>query len=60
MKIGADYRKFQVDTIHDANISQEPMFKDLQIDKLVEKFVSGFNVTIMAYGQTGAGKTYCM
>lgn len=36
------------------------MFKDLQIDRMVEKFISGFNVTIMAYGQTGAGKTYCM
>lgn len=36
------------------------MFKDLQIDRLVEKFINGFNTTIMAYGQTGAGKTYCM
>lgn len=36
------------------------MFKDLQIDRIIEKFINGFNTTIMAYGQTGAGKTYCM
>ncbi len=36
------------------------MYKDLHIDQLVDKFISGFNVSIMAYGQTGAGKTYCM
>lgn len=36
------------------------MYKDLYIDRLVEKFANGFNVTVMAYGQTGAGKTYCM
>lgn len=36
------------------------MFSDLHVDKFIEKFLSGFNVTIMAYGHTGAGKTYCM
>lgn len=46
--------------VHDANLSKETMFKDLEIDRMVEKFINGFNVTIMAYGQTGAGKTYCM
>lgn len=36
------------------------MFTDLNIDQLVDKFVNGFNVSVIAYGQTGAGKTYCM
>lgn len=27
---------------------------------LVESVISGFNGTIIAYGQTGAGKTYTM
>ena len=36
------------------------MFVDLNINQLVEKFVNGFNTTVIAYGQTGAGKTYCM
>lgn len=60
IKIGGDNKKFEVDVIHDANVSKTPMFQDLHIDRLVEKFVAGFNVTVMAYGQTGAGKTYCM
>ena len=27
---------------------------------MIKKFMEGFNVTIMAYGQTGAGKTYAL
>lgn len=60
VNIGGDTKKFEVDAIHDANNPANTMFKDLFIDRLVDKFVNGFNVTIMAYGQTGAGKTYCM
>jgi hypothetical protein len=58
--VGCDIKKFHVDAIHDANIDKATMFSDLHIDKFVEKFIAGFNVTIMAYGHTGAGKTYCI
>ena len=36
------------------------MFQDLHLDQLVDKFINGYNTSVMAYGQTGAGKTYCM
>jgi hypothetical protein len=36
------------------------MFTDLRIDQFVDKFINGYNVTLMAYGHTGAGKTYCI
>ena len=49
-----------MDAIHDANTSDQTTFKDLQIHQMVAKFLEGFNITIMAYGQTGAGKTYAM
>jgi len=38
--------------------SQEDVFEDCR--DLVESAVDGHNVTIFAYGQTGAGKTYTM
>jgi len=38
--------------------SQEDVFEDTK--DLVQSGVDGYNVTIFAYGQTGAGKTYTM
>lgn len=60
LKLPKDSRSFKVDAIHDANISDKTTFTDLKIDQMVAKFLEGFNITIMAYGQTGAGKTYAM
>lgn len=34
------------------------MFKDCK--DLIQSAIDGFNVTIFAYGQTGAGKTHTM
>jgi hypothetical protein len=60
VNIGNESKKFQVDAIHDANTDKGTMFTDLQIDKFIDSFINGYNVTIMAYGHTGAGKTYCI
>ena len=43
--------------LHEA--SQEEVFTECGQD-LVSRVLDGFNSTIMAYGQTGAGKTYTM
>ena len=41
------------------HISQEETFKKCSAD-LVIKALNGYNCTIFAYGETGAGKTYTM
>ena len=33
---------------------------DMQISPLVDRFIAGYNTTVMAYGQTGSGKTFTM
>ena len=60
VKLPKDTRKFKIDAVHDANISNTSTFSDLRIDQMAHKFLEGFNIAIMAYGQTGAGKTYAM
>ena len=40
------------------NSSQDDTFKNCSINKLLNKALDGYTVTIFAYGQTGSGKTY--
>ena len=40
------------------HVQQDELFQE--VEDLVQSAVDGYNVTIMAYGQTGAGKTYTM
>jgi len=54
---GSD-KLFQFDAVFDASSTQEEVFADCR--DLVQSAVDGYNVTIFAYGQTGAGKTYTM
>lgn len=54
----APNKDFELDRIYGPHISQADIFQDLQ--PLVQSALDGFNVSIFAYGQTGAGKTFTM
>ncbi|KAI8991410.1 hypothetical protein BDF20DRAFT_950217 [Mycotypha africana] len=56
--IGRDH-SFTYDYVFDNKTSQRFVY-DTSVVPLVEKFVDGFNSTILAYGQTGSGKTFSM
>lgn len=51
-------KTFVYDSIFDASTSQASVFAECK--DLVQSAVDGYNVTIFAYGQTGAGKTHTM
>lgn len=51
-------KSFHFDSVFEASSSQEEVFADCR--ELVQSAVDGYNVTIFAYGQTGAGKTHTM
>ncbi|QRV88006.1 kinesin motor domain protein [Ceratobasidium sp. AG-Ba] len=50
---------FTFDQAHGPQTSQHQMFSSTAAP-LVERFIQGFNCTILAYGQTSSGKTYTM
>lgn len=50
---------YQFDRVCDAETSQRD-FYDIVTHETLEKFFRGFNGTILAYGQTGAGKSHTM
>lgn len=50
---------YQFDRVCDGQVSQKD-FYDIVTHETLEKFFLGFNGTILAYGQTGAGKSYTM
>lgn len=50
---------FHFDQILPAQVSQAELFQQ-SAQEVVENVLSGYNGTIMAYGQTGAGKTFTM
>ncbi|KAI8833889.1 P-loop containing nucleoside triphosphate hydrolase protein [Chytridium lagenaria] len=52
-------KKFTYDRVFPPGASQ-PLVYDTCVKAMVERFVEGFNATVMAYGQTGSGKTYTM
>lgn len=49
---------FKFDTVLH-NASQESVFEECGRD-IISNFIEGYNGTILAYGQTGAGKTFTM
>lgn len=54
---GFDIKKFNFDFVGQENIEQSTMFN--QIAKpIADSCMQGYNGTIFAYGQTGAGKTF--
>ncbi|KAG2229347.1 hypothetical protein INT48_004098, partial [Thamnidium elegans] len=50
---------FSFDHVFGTNSTQEEIFSALG-ENLIRKFVEGYNITILAYGQTSSGKTYTM
>ena len=53
-----DKKSFTSDKCFHSNASQEAVFENAR--HLVQSALDGYNVCILAYGQTGAGKTYTM
>ena len=53
-----DNWKFKFDTILH-NATQDDVY-DVSAASIVQSVVSGYNGTVMCYGQTGAGKTFTM
>eukprot|EP00854_Cymbomonas_tetramitiformis_P012243 gene12243-14456_t len=49
---------FKFDSVQH-NVGQEKMFETCG-EEMVRNVLDGYNVTLLAYGQTGAGKTYTM
>ncbi|KNC96556.1 uncharacterized protein SPPG_08143 [Spizellomyces punctatus DAOM BR117] len=52
-------KAFTFDHVFDTASTQEEVYRDC-VKPLVDRFLEGFNATVLAYGQTGSGKTYSM
>jgi DNA replication protein DnaC len=50
---------FTFDKIFGPESTQEEVY-EFTVKKAINKVIEGYNSTILAYGQTGAGKTYTM
>ncbi|CAB5380623.1 uncharacterized protein OCT59_016502 [Rhizophagus irregularis] len=50
---------FNFDYVFGPETQQRDVY-DISVRNMVDKFLEGFNVTILAYGQTSSGKTYTM
>eukprot|EP00531_Pseudo-nitzschia_arenysensis_P000960 CAMPEP_0116125802 /NCGR_PEP_ID=MMETSP0329-20121206/6000_1 /TAXON_ID=697910 /ORGANISM="Pseudo-nitzschia arenysensis, Strain B593" /LENGTH=939 /DNA_ID=CAMNT_0003619857 /DNA_START=276 /DNA_END=3091 /DNA_ORIENTATION=+ len=58
---GAEKRWFELDAVLDGKSTQEEAYIKSGAQQAVTKdLFKGFNCTILAYGQTGAGKTFTM
>ena len=53
------YHRFTFDNVFDPESTQEEVYK-LTALPAVNSILEGYNSTILAYGQTGTGKTYTM
>ena len=51
-------RNFVFDRVFNENVGQEGVMDWLK--ESIESFVTGYNVSLLAYGQSGAGKSYTM
>mmetsp|Transcript_26163 Transcript_26163/g.57673 ORF Transcript_26163/g.57673 Transcript_26163/m.57673 type:complete len:745 (+) Transcript_26163:59-2293(+) len=54
-----DDKDFTYDAVFDENTSQQYIFEETA-QEIVDSVLDGFNGTIFAYGQTGAGKSHTM
>jgi hypothetical protein len=51
-------RNYVFDRVFNENIGQDGVFEWLK--ESIELFITGYNVSLLAYGQSGAGKSYTM
>ena len=52
-------RAYTYDYAYDADLGQREIYEN-SVNQLVNGCFDGFNATVLAYGQTGAGKTFTM
>ncbi|KAI9261153.1 hypothetical protein BY458DRAFT_478110 [Sporodiniella umbellata] len=52
-------KSFAFDHVLDSSVNQQQVFHQVA-SNFVDRFIDGYNVTILAYGQTSSGKTYTM
>ncbi|CAN8268973.1 unnamed protein product [Cochlearia groenlandica] len=52
-------RRFTFDSVLDSNLNQEDVFQQIGVP-LVRDALSGYNTSVLSYGQNGSGKTYTM
>ena len=50
---------FQLDKIFHGTCSQEAFYTDCSLNTISD-FINGYNGTLLAYGQSGSGKTFTM
>lgn len=51
-------RDFELDRVFGPHVDQAELFEEVQ--PVVQSVFDGYNACVLAYGQTGAGKTYTM
>lgn len=51
---------YQFDKIFDSKIEQEEIYQKLLQKKLIENTEKSINMNIIAYGETGSGKTHTL
>lgn len=52
------HRNYSFNLILNEEATQEDVFYNCSINKLLDDAMDGYSVTVFAYGQTGSGKTY--
>ncbi|KAJ1186325.1 hypothetical protein NDU88_003107 [Pleurodeles waltl] len=51
---------FRFDAVFDSTTSQEELFEESGVKRLIDLALSGYSCTVFAFGQTGSGKTYSL
>jgi hypothetical protein len=51
-------RSYTYNLVFGPDTTQEDIFYNCSVNKLIDSALEGYSVTIFAYGQTGSGKTY--
>ncbi|KAF3454370.1 hypothetical protein FNV43_RR04817 [Rhamnella rubrinervis] len=58
VKSGGSRKEFEFDKVFPQEISQEDVF--VEVEPILRSALDGHNVCVLAYGQTGTGKTFTM